>query len=138
MPNAWVDQQGINPTWSSTGGLSLSIEIPAKGQQLRFSKIGGEPKLAFNVRPHETLKLAMGMIWAAIWSAILVAIIATLSRPQSVGFLGRRAPWILTGLGLLLFIMVPTQLALSVTGLVAFILGALWIAIQQTFRITRA
>ncbi|MCA8995191.1 MAG: DUF1559 domain-containing protein, partial [Planctomycetaceae bacterium] len=53
--------------WSSTGGLSLDINIPVDGQVFSFSKIGGDPKLALQVRPQVFTTWLKGGVWAAIW-----------------------------------------------------------------------
>jgi len=49
------------PEWTSTGGLSIEMELPTGGQQLAFSKVGGTPLLTLSVRPRETwIKLLAG------------------------------------------------------------------------------
>ncbi|MEZ5943067.1 MAG: DUF1559 domain-containing protein [Planctomycetaceae bacterium] len=53
--------------WSSTGGLSLDIDIPVDGQVFSFSKIGGDPKLALQVRPLVFTTWLKGGVWAVIW-----------------------------------------------------------------------
>ncbi|MDB5385234.1 MAG: hypothetical protein JWM11_880, partial [Planctomycetaceae bacterium] len=138
-PGAPPVNQNANPealafvpsVWSSSGGLSLLIEIPTDGQKLSFSKVGGEPRLMLGVRPHQTLQLALGFVWAAVWSVILLVILVTLRRPQVTQGLCRRLPWFISGLGMLLYFMVPSHAMWGTWGLIAFIAGATWIAFQS-------
>ena len=128
----WFDNtQSAVQTWSSTGGLSLLIEIPKNGQKLSFSKVGGDPKLALAVRPHQTWQLALGFLWTAIWGIIILVIIATVRSANATAQLTRRAPWFVAGLGLVVYFLIPTSADWGVLGLIAFVLGALWIGFQE-------
>jgi hypothetical protein len=122
--------------WTSSGGLSLLIEIPTDGQKLSFSKVGGEPRLMLGVRPHQTLQMALGFLWTAIWAIILLVVLATLRRPQATVVLARRLPWFIAGLGLLLYCMVPSQAVWGLWGLFAFVIGSVWIAFLPVIRET--
>jgi hypothetical protein len=123
------------PVWSSAGGLSLLIEIPTNGQKLSFSKVGGEPKLTLGIRPHQTLQLALGFVWAVVWSIILLLILITLQRPQSTTILVRQLPWFLAGIGMMLYFLVPSNVhwehSWGSVGLVAFVIGSVWVAFQR-------
>jgi hypothetical protein len=123
------------PVWSSAGGLSLLIEIPTNGQKLSFSKVGGEPKLMLGVRPHQTLQLALGFVWALVWSIILLLVLITLRRPQATAILVRQLPWFLAGLGMMLYCLVPSNVhwehSWGTVGLLAFIIGSVWVACQR-------
>lgn len=123
-------RQNLPQVWSSSGGLSLLIEIPTNGQKLSFSKVGGEPRLMLKVRPHQTLQLALGLVWTVVWSLILLVVCLTLRRPQATAVLTRQLPWFIAGLGMMLYCMVPSQALWGNWGLVAFIAGVIWIAFQ--------
>ena len=58
--------------WTQTGGLSLPIEIQREGNVLRFSRASGAPRLALAVRPNESAKLGLGLMWSAVWAVIAV------------------------------------------------------------------
>ena len=58
--------------WTQTGGLSLPIEIQREGNVLLFSRASGAPRLALAVRPNESSKLGLGLLWSAVWAVIAV------------------------------------------------------------------
>ena len=58
--------------WTQAGGLSLEIKIQPEGNVLRFSRASGSPRLALTVRPVESSKLGLGLLWTAVWAVIAV------------------------------------------------------------------
>ncbi len=60
------------PGWTQSGGLSLPIEIQREGNVLRFSRASGSPRLALAVRPNESAKLGLGLVWSVVWAVIAV------------------------------------------------------------------
>lgn len=118
-------------SWSSTGGLSLAMQIPSTGQKLSFSKVGGEPRLTLLVRPRETLQLIVGVIWSAVWVIFAALIVFALSRPKTSNALIHQFPWFMTALGVTLFLCAPQSAVIGVTGLVAFLVGIVCISFRQ-------
>jgi hypothetical protein len=119
------------PAWTSSGGLSLLIDIPTDGNVYNFSKVNGGAKLTLGMRPHETWQLGLGLIWTAIWIVILVLVAYALSRPAAVAVLRRELPWFIAALGAVFFFLVASEYDSGMWGLVAFIVGALWIAVRK-------
>ncbi|MFM9962695.1 MAG: hypothetical protein ACKV2Q_15905 [Planctomycetaceae bacterium] len=71
LTERWEDSGATN-VWSQAGGLSLPIVIQREGNVLQFSRASGSPRLALTVRPNESDKLGLGLVWSAIWIAIAV------------------------------------------------------------------
>ncbi len=123
------------PGWTSSGGLSLLIEIPTDGKVYSFSKISGGARLTLAVRPHQTWQLALGLVWTITWTVILLVITWTLSRPQALAALYWEAPWFLAALGLVTFFLVGSESGAGIAlSLLMFIVGTLWIAFRKPAR----
>ncbi|MCA9080712.1 MAG: hypothetical protein KDA58_09150 [Planctomycetaceae bacterium] len=56
--------------WSGVGGLSLELDVPIHGDQFSFSKVGGDPRLAFTVQPRELRRTMKGTAWTLVWIAV--------------------------------------------------------------------
>ena len=114
------------PEWTKVGGLSLPIDIPVAEQSLSFSRVGGEPKLALQIRSRELVDTGVGFVWTLVWLGIALTLIVTFSRVSTARELFRPAVWILFVGGLLSFLILPG--VFSGLGFVAFLLGLLALA----------
>jgi hypothetical protein len=56
--------------WPSTRGISLTFEIPTAGRLHSFSKAGGDPRLALEVRPSDDWTVGIRLVWFAIWGGL--------------------------------------------------------------------
>lgn len=129
-------QQAVVPqVWTSSGGLSLLIDIPTDGNVYNFSKVNGGARLTLGVRPHETWQRAFGLIWTAIWILMLVLVAYALSRPAAVMVLRREIPWFIAALGAAIYFLVGSEFQWGVWGLITFIIGALWIAMRKPAKV---
>ncbi len=96
--------------WSQTGGLSLPIEIQREGNVLRFSRASGTPRLALAVRPNESAKLGLGLMWSVVWAVIAVWLLkAVLGSACSTSW--RQVTCGLSVLGLLGMFFLPMPLS---------------------------
>lgn len=114
------------PGWTQAGGLSLPIEIQLEGNVLRFSRASGSPRLALSVRPNESDKLGLGLVWAAIWASIAIWLLRLLAGSAS-GFPCRQFCGGLSVLGLLGMFFLPSPL--SEACFVAFAISAIVLSI---------
>ncbi|MBL8849601.1 MAG: hypothetical protein JNG89_07950, partial [Planctomycetaceae bacterium] len=121
------DTQAGAPAWTSAGGLSLPLTIPAAEQELRFSKVGGDPKLTLSIRPRRTLTLGLGALWTAVCLLGGIWLLRTATRNE-----GREAwravPKAMMAVGLLGFLLIPGDFRWVLFA--AFALGALAYAVQ--------
>ena len=98
------------PGWTQAGGLSLPIEIQREGNVLRFSRASGSPRLALSVRPNESDKLGLGLVWAAIWASIALWLLRLITGTSN-GCAWRQATAGLSVLGLLGMFFLPSPLS---------------------------
>ena len=98
------------PGWTQAGGLSLPIEIQREGNVLRFSRASGSPRLALSVRPNESDKLGLGLVWAAIWASIALWLLRLITGTSN-GCPWRQATAGLSVLGLLGMFFLPSPLS---------------------------
>ena len=96
--------------WTQAGGLSLPIEIQHEGNVLRFSRASGSPRLALSVRPNESDKLGLGLVWAAVWAAIALWLLRLIAGASN-GCAWRQATAGLSVLGLLGMFFLPSPLS---------------------------
>lgn len=124
-----LTQQG----WTQAGGLSLPIEILPNSKDeklgmtvLRFSRASGSPRLALSVRPNESDKLGLGLVWAAVWASIAIWLLRLIAGSSS-GSTCRQATAGLSALGLLGMFFLPSPL--SELCFLVFALAAIVLAI---------
>jgi hypothetical protein len=117
---------GRTPEWTKVGGLSLPIDIPVGEQSLSFSRVGGEAKLALQIRSRELVDTGVGLVWTLVWLGIAGTLIVTFSRVSTARELFHPTVWILFVGGLLSFLILPA--AFSGLGFVGFLLGLLALA----------
>ena len=118
----------VNPGggWSQTGGLSLGFELPTRGRKLVFSKAGGEPKLALAVRPEESIRWGLNLVWSAVWLAIGVAVVLAARSASFVTRLSRQLPVAAAVLSVLAFVVLPRPL--NGCAFVTFVIASLIVA----------
>jgi hypothetical protein len=114
------------PEWTKVGGLSLPIDIPVTDQSLSFSRVGGEPKLALNIRSRELVDTGVGFVWTLVWLGIAATLIVAFRRVSSARELLHPAAWILFVGGLACFLVLPGFY--TGLGFLAFLLGLLALA----------
>lgn len=114
------------PEWTKVGGLSLPIDIPTSEQSLRFSRVGGEAKIAMRIRSRQLVDTGVGFVWTLVWLGIAAMLIVTFSRVSTARELLHPTVWILFIGGLLSFLILPG--ALSGLGFTGFLLGLLALA----------
>lgn len=112
--------------WSQTGGLSLGFELPTRGRKLVFSKAGGEPKLALAVRPEESIRWGLNLVWSAVWLAIGMAVVLAARSASFVTRLSRQLPVAAAVLSVLAFIVLPRPL--NGCAFVTFVIASLIVA----------
>jgi hypothetical protein len=114
----------------SPGTLSLAFAIPTEGQRLVFTKAGGDPRLAVELRPKRSIELALGVIWMLPWLFLLFVVIALIRRSGSTA--RRQFAIALIAVGLLLFVYLPIPAFL--VGLLFVVAGTIQASIARTQR----
>ena len=112
------------------GGLSLGINLPVTGRKLVFTKSGGDPKLALEIRPRQSIRWAMGLIWTAVWLFVGATILLTLRQASGIRRLVHLLPVVLAVLGVLGFCILPTPL--NAASFVLFLVSAMVTAWQKS------
>ena len=110
MLEGLIVENGAANAWTQAGGLSLPIAIQLEGNVLRFSRASGSPRLALSVRPNESDKLGLGLVWAAIWASIALWLLRLIAGTSS-GCPWRQATAGLSVLGLLGMFFLPSPLS---------------------------
>ncbi|MBS0205034.1 MAG: hypothetical protein JSS49_19170 [Planctomycetes bacterium] len=119
-------QVGGGSIWSQSGGLSLGFELPTRGRKLVFSKAGGDPKLALAVRPEQSIRWGLNLVWSAVWLAIGLAVVLAVRSPSVVTRLSRQLPIGVAVLSVLAFIVLPRPL--NGCAFVTFVIASLVVA----------
>jgi len=128
MGGGETSPQASAPAWTSAGGLSLPLTIPAAEQELRFSKVGGDPKLTLSVRPRRTLTLGLGALWTVVCLVGGLWLVRAATRNEGRDA-WRAIPTAMMAVGLLGFLLIPNGFRWVLFA--AFALGALAYAIQR-------
>ena len=119
-----------DPTAGDTaGGLSVEFDIPTGGQMLQFATTRGGPKLGLAIRPRESIKLGLNLLWTVAWLAVAAGIIVACRRPETLTALQRHFAKGLVGVGLVGFLLLPGLLAWS--GFLVFVVGGVTFAVQH-------
>ncbi|MEI8018962.1 MAG: hypothetical protein WCH39_12245, partial [Schlesneria sp.] len=98
------------PAWKQPGGLSLGINLPVSGRKLVFTKAGGDPKLALDIRPRQSIRWAMGLAWTAAWLLVAATILFSLRQASGIRRLVHLLPIVTAVLGVLGFCILPVPL----------------------------
>ena len=101
-----------SPAWTQAGGLSLGFELPMIGQKLVFTKAGGDPKLALGLRPQESVRFGLNLVWTLVWLAVGLGVAIAVSSRTAITGLARRAPLVVAVIGVLGFLLLPSLLSL--------------------------
>ena len=112
--------------WKQTGGLSLDFALPATGRKLVFSKAGGDPKLALAVRPQESIRWGLNLVWSVIWLTIGVSIAVAVHSASGVRRIATLLPVTVAVLSVVGFVVLPPPL--SGCAFVAFVVASLVVA----------
>jgi hypothetical protein len=115
---------GAPAEWLQAGGLSLPIDLPKEGQSLTFTKLGGDPRLALQVRPRETAAAVVHWVWAIIVLAAGAWLLHHIAHRTDVRDLRSGLVLLSLALGLALLLLLP--LPLSLAGGALFIAGAVF------------
>ena len=121
-----AERAGFAPAWTQAGGLSLGFELPTTGQKLVFSKAGGDPKLALGLRPQESVRWGLSLVWTLVWLAVGLGIVFAVRSGTALARLARRAPLAVAVIGALGFFLLPGPL--NVLSFLAFIAGSVVVA----------
>ncbi len=112
--------------WTKVGGLSLPIVIPTGEQSVSFSCVGGEAKLALQIRSRELVDTGVGFVWTLVWLGIAATLVVTFGRVSTARELVHPTAWILFIGGLVCFLILPG--GFSGLGFAGFLLGLLALA----------
>ncbi len=123
MPNG---AGGGFAAWTQAGGLSLGFELPTTGQKLIFTKAGGDPKLALGLRPQESVRTGLGLLWTLVWLAVGLGVVIAVNSGTALSQLMHRAPSVVGVIGLLGFFLLPAPL--SVLSFLVFVGAAIVVA----------
>lgn len=86
-----VQLEGLS-AWSQPGGLSLPIQLPVDGQQLVFSKAGGDARLALRIKTTHSVQQGLGWLWAVVCAISAITIVLALRDPARQAALVQRLP----------------------------------------------
>jgi hypothetical protein len=106
--------------------LSLGFDVPLSGKKLVFSKVGGDPKVALAVRPQESIRWGLSLIWSVAWISIGLGIVLAIRSASASKAVVRQLPWAVAILSVLGFIVLPSPL--SGCAFVTFIIASLVVA----------
>ena len=112
--------------WTSTGGLSLAVDLPATGEPIRFTKVSGKPKLALRVRSRELVDRGFGLIWTVVWLAVATTLVVLFNRLAGRADFLKPVGRLVFAVGLLSFVALSGPL--SVLGFVCFLAGLILVA----------
>jgi hypothetical protein len=126
IPRANEGQLGGN--WSQVGGLSLAVDIPKDGTELKFTKVSGQPKLALQFRSRELLDTGLGIVWTIVWVGIGVVLLIAFGRVGQTDSATNAIAISLFAAGLASYLILPSPL--NTLGFVAFVVGAVTLAIR--------
>ena len=123
---------GVNtaPPWKQPSGLSLGINLPVSGHKLVFTKAGGDPKLALDIQPRESIRWAMGLVWTAVWLFVGAMILLTLRQASGIRRLVHLLPIVTAVLGVLGFCILPSPL--NAASFILFLVSAMVTAWKKT------
>ncbi len=112
--------------WKQVGGLSLDFALPTTGRKLVFSKAGGDPKLALAVRPQESIRWGLNLVWSVIWLTIGVGIAVAVHSASGVRRISTLLPIAVAVLSVLGFVVLPPPL--NGCAFVTFVIASLIVA----------
>jgi hypothetical protein len=114
-------QQTDLPGTSQSTGMSLKFDVPTFGKPITFSKVGGEPRLALNIKPEDSLSGGRRLLWIVLWIGISVGFVRGILLGRWTNCSPREIGYGLSALGILLCIILPMELIL--VGLLVLLCG---------------
>lgn len=93
--------------WTSSGGLSLPIDVPVHGEALTFSKVGGDPLIMLSVRPKLHWTWLLGAVWGLGWLLVVLGSCVQLFRTATFTGAALLASNVLIAVGLAGFFFLP-------------------------------
>jgi hypothetical protein len=125
---SFVANTGYVAAWTSVGGLSLPVDLPASGTLLQFTKVSGEPKLALRVRSKELVDRSFGLIWTVVWLAVATTLVVLFNRLAGRADFLKPVGRLLFAVGLVSFVALTGPL--SGIGFVCFLAGLVLVAVE--------
>jgi hypothetical protein len=117
------------PTSKQPGGLSLDINLPTSGRKLVFTKAGGDPKLSLAVRPEQSVRWGLAIVWSAVWVLIAAIILLTLRKASGLRRVVHLMPLVAVMIGVLGFLVLPAPL--NAISFVLFVIGMSFLAFRK-------
>ena len=122
--------------WSQRGGLSLPIVVPARGDRLVFTKVGGDPKLTLSVRVGRSGRLLGALLSGAALLLLGVWVLSLARHPEPKAAINRQVPGLLMVVGLV-SALIMTQTGCSMVGMALFAIGAVWWTFSRAAAVRR-
>lgn len=106
---------------SQSTGMSLKFDVPTFGKPITFSKVGGEPRLALNIKPEDSLSGGRRLLWILLWIGISIGFVRGILSGRWTNCSPREIGYGLAAVGILLCIILPMELILI--GLLVLLCG---------------
>lgn len=126
----WQRKPAASESREGVLSLDIAFDVPEESQVLSFTKPGGAPRLQLKVRPQQTRRTAMGMVFSGVWLILGIAIIIAATRLNSRALFGKVAPFAALILGAVGACLLPKLWSLIGFGL--FVVGCAAITIRKT------
>jgi hypothetical protein len=107
------------------GGLSLGFDLPTTGRKLVFTKTGGDPKLALSVRPQESIRWGLTLVWTIVCIGLGAAVALAVRGKSATARLTRQFPIAIAAIGVLGFIVLPVPL--NACSFVVFVAASIFV-----------
>lgn len=127
-----VEYQSSTGGWTTSGGLSLPIDVPTDGQQLAFTKTGGNPVLTFQLYSENTIRSGISVVWLLGWAFAAAVLVGVCCRNSLGKSCCQRWGVTMLVLGITLFLLTPGGYA--AIGLILFCIGVVCIAATCCYR----
>jgi hypothetical protein len=121
----------LSPAMKQAGGLSLEFELPKSGKKLTFTKAGGAPKLALAIRPIESVRWGISLIWSAAWAVAGIVVLMTLRSAKGAQRVLGQLPMFAVVIGILAFFVFPIWF--NLVGFALFLTGAIVLGWKNYF-----
>ena len=115
-----------SPAWRQSGGLSVGINLPLSGRKLVFTKAGGDPRLALAIRPQESIRWGISLVWSAVWFLVAATVLITLRQASGLRRLVHLLPLVVAVIGVVGFCVLPTPF--NAAGFLMFLVSGLVVA----------
>ncbi|WP_437188137.1 hypothetical protein SH668x_001567 [Planctomicrobium sp. SH668] len=95
---------------TSSQGLSVALSLPVTGQELTFSKPGGNPELILSVRPKQAITFAYGAVWGAVALIVGICLLRYLFRNPTWWKFANAFCFLGVVIGVIGFLYLPAEL----------------------------